>query len=70
MKEKKLVKRAAIGRDDYVAPFAESYMFESCQLLAGTTPLDGSHDDGDDDGEITGAKEMNLNISFSDLWEE
>ena len=56
MKEKKLVKRTAIGRDDYVAPYAESYMFESCQLLAGTTPLDGSHDDGDDDGEITGAK--------------
>lgn len=48
----------------YVAPRVDVYAAESCRLLANSNTLSGGHDDGDDNGEINGAKEF----TFSDPW--
>jgi hypothetical protein len=57
-------------RNGYVVPSTESYAAETCPILAGTTDFSGTHDDGELEETITGAKRLNLNVSFSDLWEE
>ncbi len=67
MKENKEKERA---RCVYVPPRTDVYHTEASQILAGTTEFGGTHDDGELDETITGAKELNLNVSFSDLWEE
>ena len=54
------------AKSSYLPPRMEIYRAESCRPLA-SSPLSGGHDDGDDDGIITGAK--GGDISFSDLWE-
>ena len=61
---------ANFARNGYVVPSTESYAAEACPILAGTTEVGGTHDDGELEETITGAKGVNLNISFSDLWEE
>ena len=67
MKENKEKERA---RCVYVPPRTDVYHTEASQILAGTAEFGGTHDDGELDETITGAKELNLNVSFSDLWEE
>lgn len=60
---KTMMKRAA-----YVAPQIEIvFAAEPCWILANSRSLSGGHDDGDDDGEIVGAK--GFNFSFRDPWE-
>lgn len=50
----------------YVAPFTESHHCEYQRPLA--TSLDGDAGEGDDDGEINGAKSVVL--SFEDPWDD
>ena len=74
-----------IRKQPYVPPRVEVYAAESSAILAGTTEIGGTHEDGEQDynvggsagsgsgdGTITGAKQMILGreFSFSDLWEE
>ena len=85
MKENIFVQKADFVRSGYVAPNTESYAAEPCLILAGTTIFSGTHGDGlhdyggsgtHDDGEleetITGAKAAILGreFCFSDVWEE
>ena len=66
--KKKKTKEREMARAVYVSPQMEVYRAESNRLLAGT--FSGTHEDGADDGEITGAKRTNLDISFREIWEE
>ena len=50
----------------YVPPRVEAYATEPSWLME----VSGQHNVGIDDGEENGAKELNFNVSFSDVWEE
>lgn len=67
MKEQKLVKRSVIDRNDYVVPYVEIYVVESCKLLAGSRVL-GDHEQAEEGNDELEAKL--LDISFSDVWEK
>lgn len=61
------MEKAASGRVrlSYLAPRIDIYELENYRLLA-NSPLSGGHDDGVDDGIITGAKGFNNTIT--DVW--
>ena len=74
-----------VRRQPYVPPRVEVYASSLGAILAGTTEIGGTHEDGEQnynvggsagsgsgDGVVTGAKQMILGreFSFSDLWEE
>ena len=52
--------------NDYVPPRIEVFSCNGRHLME----VSGQHNPGSDDGEINGAKELSLDISFSDVWEE
>ena len=62
----KTKKQRTTIRSVYVAPSIEVYATAQSQFME----LSGQHEIGGDDGEENGAKGMNLDISFTDLWEE
>ena len=59
-------------RAAYTAPFIEIYECDSLSPLAGSKDLSGNAGDGDDNGEVNGAKEFDFaedDETWGDLWD-
>ena len=50
----------------YLPPRVELYVTELSCLME----TSGQHNIGGDDGEVNGSKELNFDVTFTDVWEE